>query len=773
MNTIVKRGLALVLALVLCLGLVAGVTVSAAETAWTKVTDMSTLKTGDYIAITSDNGESGMNYFLNPASSSNKPAATEATMVSGVPTVDASMAMIVELTSGGFYLKNTSGKYLKYSDSTTVCFNAATTADATVWSWNNGMLYSASAKRWVCIYAGTSGKTWRAYLEAQATQWEGETVTVWTGTPAAVETPDLTTPAQIVDAAYALASNTTLPGTYTLTGVITGVNSAWSDTYNNISVTIAVAGKEDKPIQCYRLASGKADASVLKIGDTITVTGILKNYNGTIEFDAGCTLDAYTAGNVEIPEVDPTGKTPAQIVDLAYNTLLIGQKMTAACTLTGVVTAIDTAWDSSYENITVTMVVENKTDKPIMCFRLVSGAADASAIAVGNTITVTGTLKNHNGTVEFDQGCTLDARTGSGSTEQPGGDTPVISELVYVTAPEAGAEYYMGLFQAGMETPTQLFFTGKDDGRAYWMATDSSLDNAVKIKLEAAEGGYNISFMVDGAKKYIVPIKSGDFNNINIADAPGGVWTWNTEHATFVANIEGTDCIMASRNTYDNFEARPLSEIASDYPIHLYSADITEDDIPVQNPDEEEEDKPSVGPLTGAPTAGTKYLLGLVQGNLDNVTLYFAGSTANKDYYLTTTENPAEAAVVIVEEVDGGYRVYFMQNGKKMYIDIYQNGDYVNLRLTETPSAVYTWNTDYKTFQTTVGDNDYYIGTYNSFDTLSASKLSYIATSFPVQLYSASVATGDTSGVVYMIALMVLMVLGTTAVVVVNKKTAC
>ena len=28
------------------------------------------------------------------------------------------------------------------------------------------------------------------------------------------------------------------------------------------------------------------------VGDTITVSGTIKNYKGTIEFDKGCTLDA-------------------------------------------------------------------------------------------------------------------------------------------------------------------------------------------------------------------------------------------------------------------------------------------------------------------------------------------------------------------------------------------------------------------------------------------------------------------------------------------------
>ena len=114
--------------------------------------------------------------------------------------------------------------------------------------------------------------------------------------------PSLDTPAKIVDAAYALAENESLSGTYTLTGVISSVDDAFSSQHNNVTVTIKVEGKEDKPIKCFRMIGAGAD--VIKVGDTITVTGTLKNYNGTIEFDTGCTLDSYVAGE---PVADPEG----------------------------------------------------------------------------------------------------------------------------------------------------------------------------------------------------------------------------------------------------------------------------------------------------------------------------------------------------------------------------------------------------------------------------------------------------------------------------------
>jgi len=208
------------------------------------------------------------------------------------------------------------------------------------------------------------------------------------------------TPAEIVAAAWGLAPGESLEGTYTLTGVISAINTPYSTQYSNVTVTIVVEGMEEFPIQCYRLAGTGADQ--IGKGDTITVTGSLTNYNGNIQFAQGCTLDAWEDTGAE--EILPT--TPEEIVNAAY-ALAVGEAMSGTYTLTGVITEIDTAYSEQYSNVTVTIVVGDMTDKPIMCYRLKGEGADQ--IAVGDTITVTGAIKNFYGTVEFDSGCTLDA----------------------------------------------------------------------------------------------------------------------------------------------------------------------------------------------------------------------------------------------------------------------------------------------------------------------------------------------------------------------------
>ena len=185
----------------------------------------------------------------------------------------------------------------------------------------------------------------------------------------------------------------------TITGTIVSIDTPYSADYKNITVTIVVAGLEDYKIQCYRLKGEGAES--LKVGDTITATGKLKNYKGTYEFDAGCVLEATAASEAPAP-VAP--EDPQAIVADAY-ALADGAALPYTATLTGVITTIDTEWSEQYGNITVTIQVGDNAEQLIQCFRLKGdGAAD---LKVGDTITVTGMIKNYQGKVQFNAGCTL------------------------------------------------------------------------------------------------------------------------------------------------------------------------------------------------------------------------------------------------------------------------------------------------------------------------------------------------------------------------------
>lgn len=106
------------------------------------------------------------------------------------------------------------------------------------------------------------------------------------------------------------------------------------------------------------------------------------------------------------PEIDEA----AALVEKAYQ-LAPGEALPGTFTLTGRIACIDTPWSDRYENLTVTMQVGDLISQPILCFRL--EGPGASGLRVGDEITVTGRLINYKGTIEFDEGCRLEAVNGS------------------------------------------------------------------------------------------------------------------------------------------------------------------------------------------------------------------------------------------------------------------------------------------------------------------------------------------------------------------------
>ena len=225
---------------------------------------------------------------------------------------------------------------------------------------------------------------------------------------------------KIVKDAYALEAGKALDGTYTLEGVIVKIDTPYDAAYKNVTVTIQVGELKEMPIMCYRLKDGEGvtAADSIQIGDTITVTGAIKNYNGTIEFDAGCTLDKVVKGDTPSNTL-PSDATAEQIVNAAYDAMNNSTPMIGDYTLTGVITSIDTAWSDQYGNITVSMVIDGMTDKPIQCYRL--KGEGAATLAEGDTITVLGSFGSYNGKVQYNQGCTLTkvVKGEGGTTTEP------------------------------------------------------------------------------------------------------------------------------------------------------------------------------------------------------------------------------------------------------------------------------------------------------------------------------------------------------------------
>ena len=225
-------------------------------------------------------------------------------------------------------------------------------------------------------------------------------------------------PLQIVEEAYALGSNETLPYTATLTGTIVSIDTAYDAGYQNLTCTIAVAGAEDKPIKCYRLKGEGADR--LAQGDVITVTGFLTNYNGVIEFAQGCTMDAIVTGGTAVAPTDQL-----VIVDEAY-ALAPEASLPYSATLTGVITTVDTAYDATYKNITVTITVAGREQKPIQCYRLKGDGVET--LAAGDIVTVSGGIKNYGGKIQLDVGTLVSVTKGDATVTKPATEVEIVDQ---------------------------------------------------------------------------------------------------------------------------------------------------------------------------------------------------------------------------------------------------------------------------------------------------------------------------------------------------------
>ena len=133
-----------------------------------------------------------------------------------------------------------------------------------------------------------------------------------------------------------------------------------------------------------------------------------------------------------------------------------------------------------------------------------------------------------------------------------------------------------------------------------------------------------------------------------------------------------------------------------------------------------------------APEAGVAYYLVLTQENLGK-NLYINGEMSG--YYYATVEAAADAVQVYLEAVEGGYHMYFLKGEAKTYLNIVVSGTYNNVKYEAAASSVWTFDKELGTLLTVAGENTFFLGTYNTFNTFSACKISYAATNFISHLY--------------------------------------
>ena len=283
----------------------------------------------------------------------------------------------------------------------------------------------------------------------------------------------------------------------------------------------------------------------------------------------------------------------------------------------------------------------------------------------------------------------------------------------FVEAPEVGGTYKYALVQANLGKT--LYFTGAMNGN--YLATSEDPTKAVDVTIEEVEGGVRLFFM-DGETKTYIDIheytegKAG----VRLTDDPTATFVWNEECKVYTAEVAGAPRYLGTYNTYNTISASDIKYISGDKLGDIGVSQFPAGFCTVSY---------QITAVEGQPAAGTSALFYLTQANLGK-TLFFTG--AMNGNYLATSDDPAKAVEVTVEEVEGGYHLFFMDGETKTYIDIHEYAEgKAGVRLTEEPSATFVWNEECGVFTAEVAGAPRYLGTYNTYNTMSASDIKYIA----------------------------------------------
>ena len=426
--------------------------------------------------------------------------------------------------------------------------------------------------------------------------------------------------------------------------------------------------------------------------------------------------------------------TPAEIVDAAW-ALASGETLEGTYTLTGVITELGT-YNASYSDINVTIVVEGKDDKPMYCYAL-KGATDGQ-LAVGDTITVTGTIKNYNGKVEFEKP-QLDSHIPGegGETPDDGGETPDIPPVE--SALQEGVAYTISANNAN----GPLYFKGSITSGRFDCSTNFA--DAVSVYVENVEGG-QLLYMLNGTDKVYFVFDDKAAGGSTTSDASAAtVFEWNATLNTLVVAEDSNNRAFGAgaTSTYESFSAYDAGQNGYNWGVFTPAGNAPEipDDGGETPDDGGNTEKPNDSNFVTAPVTDTAYLMTLEQKTLGK-TLYLTGAMDGK--FLGMTETAAEAANVYVEVVDGGYKFYVVNDNVKSYIALteYQKEgkNYYSASIAWAEEGSVFHYESVGCWAATLANDTFFIGTYQSFATASASSSYYMTADkmgteqFPLQM---------------------------------------
>ncbi|MBQ8529356.1 MAG: OB-fold nucleic acid binding domain-containing protein [Clostridia bacterium] len=255
-----------------------------------------------------------------------------------------------------------------------------------------------------------------------------------------------------------------------------------------------------------------------------------------------------------------------------------------------------------------------------------------------------------------------------------------------------GVPYYFGFEGAdGMQYLDGANAGGKE---FRWNLTTDNLLAAYYFVEIAGEGEYYIYYVNDeGAKTYLNIVKNGTYTNLLAGPEGVSKWVWNAELDALAVDVDGTVYVPKNYNGYTNVEAKSADyENGATYVLSLIS----------------------VGFNFGFEGAdGMQYLDGT--------------TVADRNFRWNLTTDASLAATFYVEAAEGGYYFYFMKDGAKTYINIVENGTYINLLAGDTGISVWVYNDTLNAFTVSLNDKIYVPKNYSGYTNVEAKTDDYLA----------------------------------------------